>query len=86
MRNIELILIYLFSPVITFNIDRDKFNITSCQNFETLEPEMTILFPTSIVPENERYKYQFYGEYVELIIQENQLNMIEMQQRKFVCE
>ena len=84
MRNIEGILIYLLSPVLALNIDRENFNITSCHNFETHEPEMTVMFPASIIPENQQYKYQSKGEYLELVIKENQLSMIEMEERKFI--
>ena len=81
MRNIKGILIYLFSPVLALNIDRENFNITSCHNFESNQPEMTILFPASIIPENQRSKYQSNGKYLELIIKENELSMIEMKER-----
>ena len=84
MRNIEGILIYLLSPVLALNIDKENFKITSCQNLNTQQPEMTILFPASIIPENQRSYYRSNGKYLEMIIQENQLSMIERKERKFI--
>ena len=69
------ILVYLFGSILAENELDDKIKIRSCENPETLEPEMIIRASTSIIPRSQWINSQIIGNEVEMKIPEDQLTM-----------